>query len=71
MPLDGSSGKLVHLSPDSILWPHLMLLHFKADLEETISVPILIDSLSASDFAQLLVACKWIAAQPAFHKIND
>jgi hypothetical protein len=71
MPLDGYSGKLVHLNPDSILWPHLMLLRLKTDWGEIISIPILIDSLGASDFAQLLVACKWIAAQQASHKIND
>jgi toxin CptA len=71
MPLDGSSGKLVHLSPDSILWPHLMLLRLKADGGEIISISVLIDSLGASDFSKLLVACKWIAAQQASHNIND
>lgn len=71
MPLDGSSGQLVQLSPDSILWPHLMLLRLKAAQGETLSIPVLNDSVNASDFAQLLVACKWIAAQPAARKIND
>jgi hypothetical protein len=71
MPLDGSSGKLVHLCPDSILWPHLMLLRLKTDQGRIFSIPVLNDSLDASDFAQLLVACKWIAAQPAPRKIND
>jgi hypothetical protein len=71
MPLDGSSGQLVHLCPDSILWPHLMLLRLKADEGGIFSISVLSDSLDASDFAQLLVACKWIAAQPAPRKIND
>jgi hypothetical protein len=71
MPLDGSSCQLVHLSPDSILWSHLMLLRLKADEGGVLSIPVLNDSLAASDFAQLLVACKWIAAQPASRKIND
>jgi toxin CptA len=71
MPLDGSSGQLVHLSPDSILWPHLMLLRLKAVQGGIISIPVLHDSLDASNFARLLVACKWIAAQPASRKIND
>lgn len=71
MPLDGSSGQLVQLSPDSILWPHLMLLRFKTVQGELFSIPVLNDSLAASDFAQLLVSCRWIAAQPAPRKIND
>lgn len=71
MPLDGPSGKLVHLRPDSILWSHMMLLRLKSDEEEIISIPVLVDSLDAADFAQLLVACKWIAAQPASRKITD
>ncbi len=71
MPLDGSSGQLVHLCPDSILWPHLMLLRLKADEGEIFSVPVLHDSLDAADFAQLLVACRWIAAQPPSRKIID
>ena len=71
LPLDGSSGQLVQLSPDSILWSHLMLLRLKTAQGGAYSIPILTDSLDASDFAQLLVACKWIAAQPASHKIND
>ena len=71
MPLDCSSGQLVHLCPDSILWPHLMLLRLKADEGEIFSVPVLHDSLDAADFAQLLVACRWIAAQPPSRKMND
>lgn len=71
MPLDGSTGKLVHLSPDSILWPHLMLLRLKAAEGGIFAIPVLTDSLGATDFAQLLVACRWIAAQPASRKIND
>ncbi|MFL6720047.1 MAG: protein YgfX [Burkholderiaceae bacterium] len=71
MPLDGSSGQLVHLSPDSILWPHLILLRLKAAQGGIFSIPILNDSLDESDFAQLLVACRWLAAQPASHQIND
>lgn len=71
MPLDGSSGQLVQLSPDSILWPHLMLLRFKTAEARILSIPVLNDNLDASDFAQLLISCKWIAAQPASRKIND
>jgi toxin CptA len=71
MPLDGSSGQLVHLGRDSILWPHLILLRLKAAQGGIFSIPILNDSLGASDFAQLLVACRWLAAQPASHQIND
>lgn len=71
MPLDGSSGQLVHLSPDSILWPNLILLRLTADEGEILSIPVLNDNLDAPDFAKLLVACKWIAAQPASRKIND
>src|SRR6476620_3556382 len=47
MPLDGSSGQLVQLSPDSILWPHLMLLRLKAAQGETLSIPVLNDSVNA------------------------
>ena len=71
MPLDGSSGQLVQLSPDSILWPHMMLLRLKTAQGELFSIPVLNDGLASSDFAQLLVSCKWIAAQPALRKIND
>lgn len=70
MPLDGSSGQLVQLSPDSILWPHMMLLRLKTAQGGRFFIPVLNDSLAASDFAQLLVSCKWIAAQPAVRKIN-
>ncbi|WP_194713750.1 hypothetical protein [Noviherbaspirillum soli] len=71
MSLDGSSGQLVQLSPDSILWPHLMLLRLKTAQGRLFSIPVMNYSPAASDFAQLLVSCKWIAAQPALRKIND
>lgn len=70
-PLDGSSGKLVHLQPDSILWSHFMLLRLKAENGKIVSIPVLKDSVVSTGFARLLVACKWIIAQPASHKISN
>lgn len=51
----------VSLQDNSIVWPLLLLLRLKADNEKTFIVPILTDSLSASGFRSLSVACQWIA----------
>jgi hypothetical protein len=71
LALDGPLGHLVHLSPDSILWPHFLLLRVKPEQGAIISIPVLIDSVGGSGFAELSVSCRYIAGRNATHKIID
>jgi hypothetical protein len=71
LALDGSLGRLVHLSPDSIVWSQFLLLRLKPEQGAIISIPVLIDSVSASGFAKLSVACRWIAAQSTSREMID
>ena len=58
--LDGDNGLLVHLCPDSVLWPHFLLLRLKPEQGAVLSVPVLRDSLRGPGFAELAVACRYI-----------
>jgi toxin CptA len=69
--LDGDSGQLVHLSPESILWSQFLLLRLKPEQGATLSVPVLLDSVSGSDFASLSVACRYVAIRNSTPKIID
>ena len=69
--LDGDSGQLVHLSPESILWSQFLLLRLKPEQGATLSVPVLLDSVSGSDFASLSVACRYVAIRNCTPKIID
>ena len=71
LALDGLSGQVVHLSPDSILWPQFLLLRLKPKQGSTLSIPVLIDSVGGSGFAKLSVSCRYIAGRNATHKIID
>jgi hypothetical protein len=71
LALDGSLGRLVHLSPDSIVWSQFLLLRLKPEQGAIISIPVLIDSVSGSGFAKLSVACRWIAAQSPSREMID
>jgi hypothetical protein len=71
LALDGTLGRLVHLSPDSILWSQFLLLRLKPEQGTIISIPVLIDSVSGSGFAKLSVACRWIAAQSTSREMID
>ena len=69
--LDGNSDVVVHLSPDSVLWPHFLLLRLKPDRGSVISVPVLPDSICGPGFADLSVACRYIATRNANDEIID
>ena len=71
LALDGPTGRLVHLCPDSTLWPQFLLLRLKTDNEVVLSVPVLVDSISASGFAALSVTCRYIAARTPPNEIID
>lgn len=59
---EAMKGEPVALSPDSTLWPFLLLLRLKAE-HRSFTVSVLPDSMGRSDFKRLLVACRWIAAR--------
>ena len=65
MPLDGPCSDLVQLTPDSILWPRFILLRLKLEDGRIVAIPVLADSVGLSGFAELSVACRWIACQSA------
>lgn len=58
-----SSGCVVQLMSDSVLWPALLLLRLKTETDCIVALPILRDSTNAEAFRALSVACRWIAAQ--------
>ena len=71
LALDGQNGRLVHLCPDSTLWPQFLLLRLKTEHGAVLSVPVLVDSVSPSGFAALSVACRYIAARTPTSEIID
>jgi toxin CptA len=71
LALDGLSGQVVHLSPDSILWPQFLLLRLKPEEGAMLSIPVLPDSAGGRGFADLSVSCRYIAARNATHRIID
>lgn len=71
LALDGISGDVVHLSPDSVLWPQFLLLRVKSGQGAVSSIPVLPDSISGPGFAELSVACRYLAARNASGKIID
>lgn len=54
---------VMQLMPDSVLWGSMLLLRFKSEAHERITLLILRDSINAHAFRALSVACRWIAAQ--------
>ncbi|MGV3655329.1 MAG: protein YgfX [Noviherbaspirillum sp.] len=58
----GENGALVRLCGDSTLWPGLLLLRLQAESGPPWVLPILRDSVSATEYRGLAVACRWIAA---------
>jgi toxin CptA len=71
LALDGASGLVVHLSPDSVLWPHCLLLRLKPEQGSVYSIPVLPDSISGPGFAELSVACRYIARRNENGKVID
>jgi hypothetical protein len=71
LALDGISGSVVHLNPDSVLWPQFLLLRLKPDRGAVFSIPVLQDSISGPGFAELSVACRYLATRNANGKIID
>jgi hypothetical protein len=71
LALDGISGDVVHLSPDSVLWPQFLLLRLKSGHGAVFSIPVLPDSISGPGFAELSVACRYLAARNANGKNID
>ena len=69
--LDGISSQLVHLMPDSILWSQFLFLRLKPDEGRTLSIPVLIDSVNGPGFAELSVACRYVAIRNSTCKIID
>jgi hypothetical protein len=69
--LDGILGLVVHLSPDSVLWPQFLLLRLKPDRGSAFSIPVLPDCINGPGFADLSVACRYIATRNANDKIID
>lgn len=69
--LDGNSGQLVHLSSGSVTWSHFLLLRLKPDQGRAWFLPILPDSFKGPGFAELSVACRYIATRDAEGKIID
>lgn len=71
LALDGPMGRLVHLCPDSTLWSQFLLLRLKTGQGSVVSIPVLIDSVGGSGFAELSVACRYIAARMTSSEIID
>jgi hypothetical protein len=63
--LDGHLGPVVHLRPESVLWPQFLLLRLKPDLGPAISIIVFPDSMSGTGFADLSVSCRYIAMRNA------
>ena len=71
LALDGPMGCLVHLCPDSTLWPQFLLLRLKTGQGSVLSIPVLADSVGGSGFAALSVACRYMAARMHSSEIID
>lgn len=56
-------GELVRLLDNSTIWPHMLLLRFRAEDGRTIVVPVLPDSVDRDAFRALSVSCRWISGQ--------
>jgi toxin CptA len=56
--------EVVRLLSASTIWPHMLLLHLRAESGKITVLPILPDSVSRKTFRALAVACRWIALQP-------
>jgi hypothetical protein len=69
--LDGIPGAVVHLCPDSVLWPQCLLLRLKSGQGVVFFIPVLPDSISGPGFAELSVACRYLATRNANGKIID
>ncbi len=71
LALDGTTGAVVHLCPESVLWPQCLLLRLKCDEGAVFFIPVLQDSMSGPGFAELSVACRYLATRNANGKIID
>jgi len=71
LALDGASGLVVHLRPDSVLWPQCLLLRLNSEHGNVYSIPVLPDSISGPGFAELSVVFRYIATRNANGKIID
>jgi hypothetical protein len=71
LALDGQSGLVVHLSPDSVLWPQFLLLRLKPTAGMGLSIPVLPDCIGGTGFAELSVALRTIAKRNADGNIID
>jgi hypothetical protein len=63
LALDGNPGLVVHLSPDSVLWPQFLLLRLKPDRGPVTSISVFPNSISGPGFSHLSVACRYIATR--------
>lgn len=56
------SAEMVKLSPDTTIWPYMLLLRLQTDSGRKSTVRIFPDGVSRDNFRALSVACRWIAA---------
>lgn len=68
--LNTPRSEVVSLLPDSLIWPQLMLLHFRLPEGKIITVRILNDSASAGALRRLRVALLWVAKSQRSLKQN-
>jgi hypothetical protein len=68
--LKPSRSEVVSLLPDSLIWPQLMLLHFRQPEGKIITVRILNDSASVEALRRLRVALLWVAKSQRSSKQN-
>jgi len=65
LALDGNPGLVVHLRPDSVLWSQFLLLRLKPERGPVTSISVFPTSISGRGFADLSVACRYIATRNA------
>jgi toxin CptA len=72
-PYKSEVGNIVNLTPNSTLWPHMLLLRLRQEDGLVTTVPVLPDSIDKEGFRRLSVACRWIAAHnnPSEHTNSD
>lgn len=71
LALDGITGKVVHLCPESVLWTQCLFLRLRCGEGAVFFIPVLPDSMSGPGFAELSVACRYLATRNANGKIID
>lgn len=68
--LNASRSEIVSLLPDSLIWPQLMLLHFRLSDGKIVIVRVLNDGATAEALRRLRVALSWIAKSQRSPKQN-